>query len=168
LGVADRTVEASPGEDQMLTMRVPAALFPLLGTQPGKQVYVEWGPGNRAIATALAAHEPADEDWPSIHAIGRGPSRVATAPSVAQLSVGVNTRAALGIPRVTVVIVRRRVTPLITNKLNELIFPATGLFIALAVNAKLHAWKLVLAVVIILGLLLFPLRIRRNPRGRVR
>lgn len=167
-GVAFRTVEASPGEDQMLTVRIPAALFPLLGTQPGRQVYVEWGPGNRAIATALMAHEPTDGDWPSVHAIGRRPSSVVAAPSVAQLSVGVNTRAALGIPRVTVVTVRRRVTPLIVNKLNELIFPSTGLFIALAVDARLRAWTLVLAIMIILGLLLLPLRIRRNPQGRVR
>jgi hypothetical protein len=39
---------------------------------------------------------------------------------------------------------------------------------ALAVNVKLHAWKLGLAVLVMLGLLLLPLRMRRNPRGRVR
>jgi hypothetical protein len=167
-GFAFRTVEASPGEDQMLAVRLPAGLFPLIGTQPGMQVVVEWGPGNRTVATALTAHEQAEEHWPQIEAIGRRRPPTPTTPSVALVSLGVNTRAALGIPRATVVTVRRRVAPLVVNKLNELIVPITGLFIALAVNAKLHAWKLILAVVIILGLLLLPLRMRRNPRGRVR
>jgi hypothetical protein len=167
-GFAFRTVEASPGEDQMYSVRLPAGLFPLIGTRPGMQVFVEWGPGNRAVATALTAHGRTKEDWPPVQAIGRRRSRPPTTPSVALVSLGVNTRSALGIPRAAVVTVRRRVTPLIVDKLNELIVPVTGLFIALAVNVKLHAWTLGLAVVVILGLLLLPLRMRRNPRGRQR
>jgi hypothetical protein len=49
-----------------------------------------------------------------------------------------------------------------------LILPTTGLFIALAVNVKLQTWKLALATVTIFALLIAPLRLRRNPRGRVR
>ena len=57
---------------------------------------------------------------------------------------------------------------MILSRLNGLIFPATGLFIALAVNVKLQMWKLVLATLTIFALLPAPLRLRRNPRGRIR
>lgn len=142
-----RTVEAAPDEDQALTVRLPADMFPLLGTVPGEQVYVEWGPGNRAIATALVLRE-ADPD--------------------AQLRIGAATRATLGIPRLTVVTVRRRVVPLIVGRLNELIVPVAGLFAGMALKAPIALWVLVLAAVVILGLLLAPLRIRRPDLRRVR
>jgi hypothetical protein len=165
--LAFRTLEAAPGEDQALTIRVPGELFPLLGTEPGKQVYVEWGPHNRTIATALVAYEPEAGDWPSIQMIGRRPQHVPGVPTLAKVNIGAPTRAALGIPRVTVVTVRRRIWPLIVSKLNELIIPATGVSIGLAADINLRAWELIAAMFVVLVLLLAPLRTRRSPRGRV-
>ncbi|MFF5260292.1 hypothetical protein ACFY4C_15200 [Actinomadura viridis] len=78
------------------------------------------------------------------------------------------SRAALGVPRVSVVTVRRRVIPLIMGRLNELIVPSTALMVALTADIKLQAWPLVFTGALIVGLLLAPLRIRRNPRGRIR
>jgi hypothetical protein len=161
------TVEATPGEDQALSVRLPAELFPLIGTDPGQQIYVDWGPGNRTIATALP-HGDHDDGLPPTRIPG---DRLADAPEVpahAQIKIGAGTRAALGIPRQTVVTVRRRIWPLIMGRLNELIVPVTGLFIAVA--AKIHAglWLLVVAAAIILALLLTPLRVRRPRRGRIR
>jgi hypothetical protein len=162
-----RTVEATPGEDQALSVRLPAELFPLIGTDPGQQVYVEWGPGNRAIATALPRGD--DEDGPPpTRILGDRLADVPGVPPHAQIKIGADTRAALGIPRQTVVTVRRRISPLITGRLNELIVPVTGLFIAVA--AKIHAsvWLFAAATAIILALLLTPLRVRRPRRGRIR
>lgn len=165
-GVALRTTEAGTGEDQAQTVRIHESLFPLLGTEPGKGVSIEWGPGNRAIATALVAEER-DEDWPSIQMIGRRPQQVLRAPDTAVVRVGAATRASLGIPRVTTVTVRRRVVPLIIGRLNELIIPATGLMLAAASRLSLRPWHWIAAALVVALLLLAPLRARRNPRGRV-
>lgn len=66
------------------------------------------------------------------------------------------------------VTVRRRVGPLIVAKLNELIVPSTALMVALSADIKLKAWALALSGALIVALLLAPLRLRRNPRGRIR
>jgi hypothetical protein len=165
-----RTVEATPGEDQALTVRLPAEMFPLLGTFPGKQVYVEWGPGNRAIATALASPSsaPNAEEFPDFQVVGDRLTHAPALPASAQIRIGAATRATLGIPRIAVVTVRRRVLPLIVGRLNELIVPVTGLFIGIAASVHLRAWVLALGIVIILMLLLAPLRIRRPDLRRVR
>ncbi|MEW2354369.1 hypothetical protein [Spirillospora sp. NPDC029432] len=163
-----RTLEAAtPGEDQAPTVRLAEELFPLLGTQPGKQVYVEWGPGNRTIATALPLGEVGRDDWPDTYVVGRAVT-AERPPGVAVAGVGAMSRAALGVPRVAVVTVRRRVGPLIVAKLNELIVPSTALMVALTADIKLKAWSLVAAGVVITALLLAPLRLRRDPRGRSR
>jgi hypothetical protein len=167
--IAFRTVDALPGEDHACTVRLTADLFPLLGTQPGKQVYVAWGNRNTVVATALVADDPklSPAQWASTDRVGYHSPRARAIPAFARLRVGAEIRASLGIPRTAVVTVRRRVTSLILSKLNELIIPATGLFIALNVDAKLKTWEVLLAIGVILALLLVPLRIRPNPRGRV-
>jgi hypothetical protein len=166
-GAVLRTVEASPGEDQALTVRLPPEWFSLLGTTPGRQVYVEWGPGNRAVATALATTQTAGnaDEFPDLQIVGDRLAHATALPAFAQIRTGAPTRATLGIPRITVVTVRRRVLPLIIGRLNELIVPVTGLLIGIAASVHLRAWVLVLGVVIILVLLLAPLRVRRpDPR----
>ena len=165
-----RTIEATPGEDQALTVRLPADMFPLLGTSPGRQVYVEWGPGNRAIATALTGTpaDPRADELPDFQIVGDRLAHAPALPAATQIRIGAATRATLGIPRITVVTVRRRVLPLIVGRLNELIIPVTGLFIGIAASVRLRAWVLVLGVVIILALLLAPLRMRRPDLRRVR
>lgn len=170
--VAFRTVDALPGEDHERTVRLAADLFPLLGTQPGKQVYISWGAKNRVVATALAM-EPMSTDprrgkWAQTDVVGARVPAARAIPLFARLRISAELRAALGVPRTAVVTVRRRVTSLILSRLNELILPVTGLFIALSVDAKMKVWTVLAAVIIILTLLLAPLRIRRNPRGRVR
>jgi hypothetical protein len=167
-GTVLRTIEATPGEDQALTVRLPAELFPLLGTAPGRQVYVEWGPGNRAVATALPTHSATDDELPDFQIVGDRLVHATSLPSFAQVRIGAATRATLGIPRIAVVTVRRRVVPLIVERLNELIVPVTGLLIGIAARVHLRAWVLVLGVAIILTLLLAPLRMRRPDLRRVR
>jgi hypothetical protein len=164
-----QTAGAMPGEDQALTVRLAPALFPLLGTSPGQQVYVSWGPGNRALATALesSSSEPGHSGV-NIHVIGKRPPTAPVAPPYAQLRVSAEIRASLGIPRVTVVTVRRRVTSLILGRLHQLLIPATGFFIALAAKVRLSGWQSMVAIVVIVTLLLAPLRLRGNPRGRIR
>ncbi len=154
-------------------VRLAPELFPLLGTEPGQQVYVAWGARNRVVATALVADQgdPAMKEWgrwARTDVIGHRPAGAAGVPPFARLRVSAEIRAALGIPRAAVVTVRRRVSSLILVRLNELIIPATGLFIALSVDARLRAWQVLVAVAVIMALLLAPLRIRRSPRGRLR
>lgn len=162
------TVEALPGEDHMRTVRLATELFPLLGTRPGQQVYVASGQRNRVVATALTADPVVGwEKWAKTDVVGDRPPGAAKVPAFATVRAGAEIRAALGIPRSAVVTVRRRVSSLILGKLNELIIPATGLFIALSVDVRLSAWMVTLAVSVVLVLLLAPLRIRRNPRGRL-
>ncbi|HEY2578946.1 MAG TPA: hypothetical protein VGI74_21785 [Streptosporangiaceae bacterium] len=167
--VTFRTVDALPGEDHARTVRLAPELFPLLGTQPGRQVYVSYGPRNRIIATALIADDSTKgrSQWASTDRVGHYAAKARAVPPFARLRVGAEIRVGLGIPRTAVVTVHRRVTSLILAKLNELIIPATGLFIALSFDARLSIWVVVLAVLIILVLLLTPLRVRRNPQGRV-
>jgi len=165
-----RTVDALPGEDHACTVRLATELFPLLGTNPGSQVYVSWGGGrNHVIATALVADDPrkSPSQWASTDRVGHHSAKARAVPDFARLRVGAEIRVALGIPRTAVVTVRRRVSSLILAKVNELIIPATGLFIALNVDAKLRIWTVIPAVAVILILLLAPLRVRRNPQGRV-
>lgn len=164
--VSFRTVEATPGEDQSTIARIGPELFPLLGVQPGDQVYVEWGPGNRSVVIALEQH-PADPAWPDVEYVGHRPESPPSLPDFTVIGLGATTRVTLGIPRVAVVTVRRRLTPLIMKKANQLIVPVAGLFLGLSVDAHLAAWLLVCATVVILGLLIAPIRMRRPPRGRV-
>ncbi|MGH3391504.1 MAG: hypothetical protein ACRDOO_21760 [Actinomadura sp.] len=164
-----RSTDGKPGEDQSLIVRVSAELFPVLGTAAGQQVIITWGPRCRAVATALAeSDEGGHGRWAQTDVVGAAVKAARPVPAFANIRVGAETRATLGIPRTAVVTVRRRVTSLILGRLNELILPTTGLFIALAVNVKLQTWKLTLATITIFALLMAPLRLRRNPRGRVR
>lgn len=164
-----RSTDAKPGEDQSLMVRVSAELFPLLGTTAGQQVFITWGPRCRAVATALAESDEAGRGkWAQTDVVGAAAKAARPVPSFANIRIGAETRATLGIPRTAVVTVRRRVTSLILGRLNELILPTTGLFIALAVNVKLQTWTLALATITIFALLMAPLRLRRNPRGRMR
>jgi hypothetical protein len=167
--IALRAADAKPGEDQSLTVRISAELFPLLGTTPGQQVIVSWGSRCRVVATALVEPDASGQGrWAQTDVIGPQAKVSRRVPSFANVRIGAESRATLGIPRTAVVTVQRRVTSLILGKLNELILPTTGLFIALAVDVKLQTWKLAVATVTIFLLLLAPLRLRRNPRGRVR
>jgi hypothetical protein len=167
--VAFRTVDALPGEDHARTVRLASELFPLLGLRPGQQVYVCCGPRNRVIATTLTADNitRGPGQWASTDRVGHHAAKARAVPPFARLRVGAEIRVGLGIPRTAVVTVHRRVTSLILAKLNELIIPATGLFIALSVDARLRVWEVILAAAVILLFLLAPLRVRRNPPGRV-
>ncbi|MFD0906099.1 hypothetical protein [Actinomadura sediminis] len=161
-----RTIEATPGEDREQTVRLSEELFTLLGTEPGKQVYLEWGPRNRTVATALPLGQIGGGDWPQVRVTGHRGS-APRPPDVSVAAVGAVSRASLGIPRTAVVTVRRRVGPLVVAKLNQLVVPTTALMVALTADIKLKAWDLVLAGAVIVALMLAPLRMRRNPRGRV-
>lgn len=161
-----RVVEASPGEDQALSARLPSELFPLLGTEPGHQVYLSWGPRNESVVTALVASSEHERFDPPVEVVGPQVPDAPEVPSFAEIRVGAATRAALGIPRVTTVSVRRRVMPLLIGKLNELVLPVTGLFVALSTDVGLRTWQVLVAAVIVLALLFAPLRIRRTPPGR--
>lgn len=162
-----RTLEATPGEDTLATVRLAAEVFPLLGTEPGKEVYLCWGPGNRTIATALAIDDGGTDQFTAPRIVGRRLDHLPAPPAFARVQIGAASRATLGIPRATVVTIRRRVLPLILVRLNELIVPVTALCIAFAADLDLTAWQLGLASLLVMALLIAPLRVRQPPRGRV-
>lgn len=167
--LAFRTIDALPGEDHARTVRLAPEFFPLLGIQPGQQVYVTWGPRNHVIATALIKenYDKGPDQWAATDRVGHHSGEARVIPKFARLRVGAEIRGGLGIPRTAVVTIRRRVSSLMLAKLNELILPVTGLFISLSAGAKLKVWEVTAAAIVILILLLTPLRVRRTPRGRI-
>lgn len=103
------------------------------------------------------------------HAAAHDDRAVADDPT-AGLTAGIAAplRAELGIPRRTVVTVRRRLLPRIAGRANDLTVPLGGLVVAALAIQGFRIYWVALGSVMILALSLLPLRHRRPPRGRWR
>jgi hypothetical protein len=170
--LAVRTTEALIGDDTNRVVRVAPELFPLLGIQPGDHVIVQWGArGTLAIALQMPASEPVrdvpqevDRDAPLTSPAGP----VFDDALVRHLTIGVaaEMRSNLGIPRRTVVTIRRRVVPLIFRRINELTIPVGGLLLAAATIKGVSSRHVVVGLVAIVILAMLPARHKGPPAGR--
>jgi hypothetical protein len=167
--VVTRTTEALIGEDTYQVVRLNAQIFPLLGIKPGDQVIVSWA-SRQVVATALEFVEPGTDAKVStnlqrtdLHHTG---TRGSIAPHLA-IAITAPMRAALRIPRHTVVNVRRRLTPLILGRINELTIPVGGLLLAaLALPGVIRKWGIAISIAIVIALALISARYRLPPPGR--
>lgn len=165
-----RTVEALIGEDTYQVVRINPQIFPLLGIKPGDQVVIGWA-SRQVVATALEFPPELNTDpritttlqRTDLHRIG---SRESIAP---HLSIGITApmRSCLGIPRHTVVEVRRRLTPIILGRINELTIPVGGLLLAaLALPGVIPRWGIIMSIIVVVALALISARYRTPPSGR--
>lgn len=166
--VVTRTTEALIGEDTYQVVRINAQIFPLLGIKPGDQVIVSWA-SRQIVATALEFLEtPANPVTTSLQRTDL--HHTGTRPAIApHLAIGITApmRAALGIPRHTVVNVRRRLTPLILSRINELTIPVGGVLVAaLALPGVIPRWGIPISIVVVIALALISARYRLPPVGR--
>jgi hypothetical protein len=168
LGVTEPVI----GDDTNRVARLPQHSFPLLGIKPGDQVLVSWA-DRQAIAIALEAYQARDvgED---LLAQSRQVDVILTeafdqgTPESLCVGVTAELRLDLGIPRETIVTVRRRLVPLFIGRLNELTIPVGALVLAAAAveGLKEHWFGILFGYLIVLGLALSPLRHRGAPNGR--
>jgi hypothetical protein len=166
--VVTRTTEALIGEDTYPVVRINSQIFPLIGIKPGDQVIVSWA-SRQVVATALESVEMNTDPKVSttlqrtdLHHTG---TRTCIAPHLA-IGITAPMRAFLGIPRHTVVNVRRRLTPLILGRINELTIPVGGLLLAALALPGVPRWGISVSILIVIGLALISERYRLPPTGR--
>jgi hypothetical protein len=166
-----RVVHGHPGDDNAdrRVVRLHPALFPVLGTSPGMQVFLEWGKG-RTIAVALEDYQPHSVVSPTFLANRQASGHKIKLPDefpphlVARVSLAV--RQDLGMPTDTVTVVRRRLRTLVMSHLNQLTIPIAGLLLAGLAIKGVRGWPFYSALGIIVALGLLPLRRSTPPRGR--
>lgn len=167
--VVTRTTEAFVGEDTYQVVRLNAQIFPLLGIKPGEQVIVSWA-SRQVVATALEFVETNADPQASTTLQRTDLHHTGTRSSIApHLAIGITApmRASLGIPRHTVVNVRRRLTPLILSRINELTIPVGGLLLAaLALPGVIPRWGIGISILAVIMLALVSARYRLPPTGR--
>jgi hypothetical protein len=167
--VVTRTTEALIGEDTYQVVRINAQIFPLIGIKPGDQVIVSWA-SRQVVATALEFLEINSDPKVSTTLQRTDLHHTGTRSSIApHLAIGITApmRASLGIPRHTVVNVRRRLTPLILGRINELTIPVGGLLLAaLALPGVIPRWGIGVSIIIVIALALISARYRLPPTGR--
>jgi hypothetical protein len=167
--VALTTSDALVGEDTYRVVRLNAQIFPLLGIVPGEQVIINWA-SNRVVATALELPPNCVEQPELLSSIQRTDlHRTGSRNSVApQLTVKLTApmRANLGVPRYTVVTVRRRLTPIVLARLNQLTIPIGGLLLAALAIPNLSSRTIWASVIAVIALALISARYRMPPHGR--
>lgn len=164
-----RTSGALVGDDNEQVVRLNSGVFPLLGIKPGEHVCISWA--NRfAMAVALEAGKMTPEEVEAIKQLKRVDlfGDTTESPALDHLTIGVSAklRFDLGIPRSTVLCVRRRLMTAFLGQLNQLTIPVLGLVLAAVAvpNVTFKAIALWFIPVLILGML--PLRHHKPPRGR--
>jgi hypothetical protein len=164
-----RTSAAEVGDDGNAVVRLHHSAFPLLGIAPGNQVLVQWA-DRQTIAIALESVTATEPDRPGIAALQRVEvfARRDREPGLEALTAGVaaGIRFDLGIPRHTVVTIRRRVTPLVVARLNELVIPLGGLLLAAAAIPGFRGWFLAAGALVVVLLSMLPLLYSSPPPGR--
>ena len=168
--VALGTTEALVGDDANQVVRIAPAVFPLLGIKAGDQVFVAWE-GREAVATVLEEVQLDEEERATLRSLQWVdlPVYEGESPAVLKhLTIGVpaDMRSALAMPRRTVVTVRRRLTPVLAGRLNELTIPVGGLLLAAATIKDLPGRYIIAGLIAVTALAMLPLRHRTPPRGR--
>ncbi len=162
-----RTVEAEIGDDTNRVVRVAPETLRLLGIQAGDAVYLEWGE-SRVIAVAhekLATSKRGDyhgvtaDDWGSDPADDAVPDHLV-------VGIAAEMRNELRIPRRTIINVRRRVTGILLQRVNELTIPIGGLLFAALALEKISVLAAAVGAVIVTVMAMVPVKHRVAPRGR--
>jgi hypothetical protein len=165
--LAMATVEARLGDDTNRIIRIPSETFSLLGIAPGDDVLIEWA-GRRVMAVAHESGESIAGDHASVPTVDTwGSDKVV--PSEARhliIGIGAEMRGELRIPRRTVVTVRRRVTSIFVDRINELTVPVGGLLLAAVAIQNFPIVYVIAGTVVVTILAMLPARYRVPPRGR--
>lgn len=165
--LAMRTVEAEIGDDTNRIVRIAPETLRVLGVQPGDEVILEWL-GTRVVAVAhekirdapVGLHRGVTaDDW------GSDPQADAI-PEHLVIGVAAEMRGEMRIPRRTIVSVRRRVSSLFAQRLNELTVPIGGLLFAALALDKISVTAAAVGAVIVTVMAMAPARHRVAPRGR--
>jgi hypothetical protein len=149
-------------------VRLPIAVWPLLGIEAGDQVILNWA-GRQIIATALELFEirtvEADERKLQAVDLHRNPL-IENIPEYLKMRVSATVRGDLGLPRYSVVSVRRRLSTIVTRRLNELIIPMGVLVLTGLLIPGLQSWVLVSGSILIIIFSFWPIRYQSPPKGR--
>jgi hypothetical protein len=159
-----RTSQAQSGDDSSDVIRISSDAFKRLGIEPGGQVIVSYGP-RKSIAVAL-------NDISSSHTHASRTTRtdiLATTPDsefpdhlIGRLSASV--RMDLQCPTATVIVIRRRLRPLVVSHFRDLVIPFAGIVFA-GKFLEGPPGALIGAGVVMVVLTFAPLRFPKAPRG---
>ncbi len=164
-----RTVGALVGDDNEQVIRLHSEVFPLLGVKPGDHVIVSWA-DRYVMAVALEAGKITPEEAQAIKGLKRIDlfSESPEPSALDHLSIGVSAklRSDLGLPKSTVLCIRRRLMTTVLGQLNQLTIPVLGLVLAAVAvpNVSYTAIAIGFIPVLILGML--PIRHKKPPHGR--
>jgi len=159
-----RTTQAQLGDDAIDIVIFDRSIFEMLGIPIGGQVIVSWGP-TKAIAVALEALTSSPDN------AGRTRRTELLQPTadldfpqhlIARLSTSV--RLDLRCPASTVVVIRRRVRPILIANLRQLIIPVASVVLAAAATDASRK-TLTISFVLMSFFALVPSRYPRPPRG---
>jgi hypothetical protein len=163
--IAMRGAPAVTGDDVARVVRLPPSSFPLLGLAPGDRVLVEWA-DRGVVAVALEVGDTSSEAELELIRSARRAGGIdhetgtAYEGTVRHLRVRMTAglRADLGIPRKSVVTIRRSLPPVLGKQLQLLVIPLTGISIAIFTLPGLRWWMAVVAVVVAVTLVVAPVR----------
>ena len=163
--VALRVTQAPSGDDGEDVVRINPSVFPLLGIKPGHQVLLQWGNRTKsAIALEeLTSQTQTSEKIARVELLEN--SDLVNYSQHLIIRVSSSVRLDLGCPVSTVLIVRRRVRPVLIRNLVQLVIPVAGtIFAAAALDNP--PWGILLGGLLIMTFLgLAPARYSRPPRG---
>jgi hypothetical protein len=161
-----RTTEAKLGDDTNRVVRIAKEAFSVLGIKPGDEVFVQWA-NRRVIAIAHEEFDtaPAGTRAATVDTWGKDQTIASIARHLV-IGIAAEMRGELRIPRRTVVTVRRRVTTLFVQRLNELTVPVGGLLLAALTIQGLSRPFVAIGIVVVTLLAMLPARYRVPPRGR--
>jgi hypothetical protein len=162
------TSEAPIGDDYRHIVRMPISIFPLLGISAGDQIILNWA-GRQVIAIALVLSE-ADQT----HHIDKSiqgvdlylEHQIEKIPNHLKMKVSASIRSELGIPRYSVLSVRRRLFTIVTKKINQLILPIGGLVLMGLAVPTLPKSILFIGLLLVVFFSFLPDRYQVPPTGR--
>lgn len=164
-----RTVGALVGDDNEQVIRLHSEVFPLIGVEPGDHVIVSWA-DRYVMAVALEAGEITPEEARTIKGLKRIDlfSESPEPSALDHLSIGVSAklRSDLGIPRSTVLCVRRRLMTAVLGQLNQLTIPVLGLILAAVAVPNISYTAIAIGFIPMLILGMLPIRHKKPPHGR--
>lgn len=163
-----RTTEPFEGDDHQPIVRIHEDCFNLLGISPGDEVILGWV-NRSAVAIALKfggletnRGEMFNESKRRVETFWRDVNI-----PIDHLTIGMSAtlRAALGIPRYTIVSVRRRVMTIFLKKFNEFLIPFVGLSIAGAAIPGFQPIYYLYGAIISIVFVLVSIRKWSTPKG---
>lgn len=159
--LAVRTAQMEPGADDESRVRLDEVAMNLLGVQAGDQVFISWAWAQR-VAGVLVGFEDNTDEASAVIAKAQGANRAhamrARVPRTVIARVSLPARQGTGLPPDTVVVVRRRVRPLVGRHVNLLAVPLVGVLLAAAAIQGIRGWQVATIAVAAAFLALRPLR----------